>query len=256
MANLNYKDKKLFEVLLQMQGGYVLDFTNHSFKEFFSGDFNIDIYADKYQTGHSGSKANLLRSFWNLESDQLVGNVMKELVQLAESFNPDPSLLKKCKQIVARLTGEEMQSDEDTFLSQQFEIRLDKINLPESLNNIIQQRLREIEKSLRVGAYLSVIFLSGSTLEGLLMRHTSSNWGKYKKLLQKPLGRWTLNDLIDGAYTCRDIQKHVKDYGHSLRNFRNYIHPYHQMQEDFLPDENTAKISWQVLQAAISDLSR
>ena len=256
MANLNYRDKKLFEELLQMQGGYVLDFTNHSFQEFFSGDFNIDIYSDKYHTGPSRSKANLLRAFWNLESDQLVGRVMRELVQLAESLNPDSGLLKKCKQIIARLTGESIQSDEEAFLSQQFEISLDRINLPDPLSNIIQQRLGEIDKSFRVGAYLSAIFLSGSTLEGLLMHHASSNWGKYKSCCKKSLNKWTLNDLINGAYKCGDIQKHVKDYSHSLRNFRNYIHPYHQMQEDFLPDENTAKISWQVLQAAISDLNK
>ena len=64
MAKLSYKEKKLLEGLLQMQGGYVLDFSNHSFRDFFLGDFNIDIYSSKYNIGPSSSKANLLRSFW------------------------------------------------------------------------------------------------------------------------------------------------------------------------------------------------
>lgn len=40
-----------------------------------------------------------------------------------------------------------------------------------------------------------------------------------------------------------------------LRDFRNYIHPYEQWSSGFNPDEHTALISWQVLKAAIHDLS-
>ena len=192
------------------------------------------------------------------ESDQLVGRVIKELVLLAESLNPglDQALLEKCKQIAAHLTGESIKSAEEVFLSRQFEINLDKINLHDSLRDIIRQRLEEIEKTLRAKSHLSVIFLCGSTLEGLLMHHVSGNWGRYKNCHKKPLNNWTLSDLINSAYASGDIKKHVKDYSHSLRNFRNYIHPYHQMQEKFIPDSDTAKISWQVLQAAIADLNR
>ena len=41
----------------------------------------------------------------------------------------------------------------------------------------------------------------------------------------------------------------------SEKDFRNYIHPRQQLSQNFNPDMHTAKISWQVLQAAIADLT-
>lgn len=40
-----------------------------------------------------------------------------------------------------------------------------------------------------------------------------------------------------------------------LRDFRNYIHPYEQVSFRFNPDEHTAKILWQILKAALFQLS-
>jgi hypothetical protein len=40
-----------------------------------------------------------------------------------------------------------------------------------------------------------------------------------------------------------------------MREFRNYIHPYEQMKEKFEPDMHSAKICFQVLTAAIENLS-
>jgi len=73
--------------------------------------------------------------------------------------------------------------------------------------------------------------------------------GKVKKLHE-----WTLSNLIDVAHDIGIIGLDIKKYGHSLRDFRNYIHPYQQMSTGFNPDLHTAKISWQVLKAAINDL--
>jgi hypothetical protein len=39
-----------------------------------------------------------------------------------------------------------------------------------------------------------------------------------------------------------------------MRDFRNYIHPYQQLSSNFDPDEHTAKMCLQVLNAVISDL--
>jgi hypothetical protein len=39
-----------------------------------------------------------------------------------------------------------------------------------------------------------------------------------------------------------------------LRGFRNYIHPYQQMSENFSPNEQTVDICWQVFRAAYSQL--
>ena len=72
----------------------------------------------------------------------------------------------------------------------------------------------------------------------------------------KQLPDWSLSSLIDVAHEKGFIGLHVKKYSHSLRGFRNFIHPFEQHSNNFIPGKHTAKISWQVLQAVIDDLIR
>lgn len=75
--------------------------------------------------------------------------------------------------------------------------------------------------------------------------------GKTKKLAE-----WTLSHLINVAHEVGVISLDVKEYGQKLINFRNYIHPLEQLRQKFNPDIHTGRISWHVLQAAISDLNQ
>ncbi|MDR3126060.1 MAG: TIGR02391 family protein [Rickettsiales bacterium] len=60
-----------------MGEGYVLSFTNGSFKDFFDG-FDIDIGNSVYsQNGES--KANRLRTFWEIGDNETVGKVLIEM---------------------------------------------------------------------------------------------------------------------------------------------------------------------------------
>ena len=65
-----------------------------------------------------------------------------------------------------------------------------------------------------------------------------------------------LSNFIDVAYELGLLAEDVKKFSHTLRDFRNYIHPYQQMSSRFNPDKHTAKISWQVLKAALFQLSK
>lgn len=71
----------------------------------------------------------------------------------------------------------------------------------------------------------------------------------------KQLQEWTLSNFIDTAHEIGLLAEDVRKYSHSLRDFRNYIHPYEQMSSSFDPDIHTAKISWQVLKAALFQLT-
>ena len=73
-----------------------------------------------------------------------------------------------------------------------------------------------------------------------------SKTGKVKKFPE-----WSLSNFIDVAYELDYLKTDVKKFSHSLRDFRNYIHPYQQMAERFSPDQYTARIAWQVLKASI-----
>ncbi|ABK98892.1 hypothetical protein [Pelobacter propionicus] len=74
MSSLKAIEKKVFEDLFGMASGYVLDFSNNTFTEFFRETANIDIYAPKYDF-NGDSKAKRLRAFWESEPDALPANI-------------------------------------------------------------------------------------------------------------------------------------------------------------------------------------
>lgn len=102
MASLKFGEKQLLEKFLEIGGGYVLNFSDSTFASFFR-DFQVEIDETPYVEGHSGSKANRLRSFWDHAQDRLVGKVLHELVEYAESYRPGIPATDACRSIAARL---------------------------------------------------------------------------------------------------------------------------------------------------------
>ena len=155
---------------------------------------------------------------------------------------------------------------EDDFLKKEFqEISLESLGLDGTITEILKLRVDEIEKSLSIDAPLSVIFLAGSTLEGVLLGIALKYPKEFNQAKSSPKDQdgkvkrfpeWTLSNLIDVANELSLIGEDVKKYSHTLRDFRNYIHPYQQMSSGFNPDKHTAKISWQVLKTTLFQLSK
>ncbi len=142
------------------------------------------------------------------------------------------------------------------------DVSLNDIGLDKTLTDVMTLRLEEISKCLSIEAPLAVIFLSGSVLEGLLLgiaqkypkEFNQSTSAPKKDGISKKFSDWTLSNLIDVAYALKFIYEDVKKYSHSLRDFRNYIHPYIQSKSQFNPSIHNAKISFQVLKAAIFEI--
>jgi hypothetical protein len=59
---LKTTDIRLLDEIFEMQGGYVLDFSNQTFSNFFEDEFGIDIYDDLYSENGT-SKAKRLSFF-------------------------------------------------------------------------------------------------------------------------------------------------------------------------------------------------
>ncbi len=179
-------------------------------------------------------------------------------------------VIRKEKEITFGKAGkinfeEKVEIKEDDFLNKEFsEISLDKLGLDGTITDTLNTRFDEIKKCLTAKAPMSVIFLSGSSLEGILLGiaskyprefNQSKSSPKDKEGKVKPYHEWTLSNFIDTAHEIGLIKEDVKKFSHSLRDFRNYIHPYEQVIARFNPDEHTANICWQVLKAAIFQLS-
>lgn len=78
-------EKRKLERALEMGGGYVLDFSNRTFDEFFNEVLGIEIYDSTYEYG-SGSKANRMRAFWDVDSNQSVARVLEALLEDWEEY--------------------------------------------------------------------------------------------------------------------------------------------------------------------------
>lgn len=273
MSSLKSHEKVVLDRIFtsKEQGlGYVLNFTNPSFSEFFR-EHKINIDSDKYQINGT-SKMKRLRAFWEVEPDAVVSGVIKALLEYGLAVGQITTEEKnQVKPIIERLkpqaqAGQNSGSKEEDFLSKSFdEVNLGRLKLDIQLEPVIKQRINEIHLSLKVKAPLATIFLCGSTLEGLLQDAASKQaqaFNQAKAAHKDKNGKviafndWTLESLINVAHEIGLLSLDVKKYGHSLRDFRNYIHPRQQAAQGFNPDLHTAKISWQVLQAAIADLSK
>lgn len=133
MSNLTSIEKIKLEKIFDMGDGYVLDFSNRSFREFISENLGVDIYDDKYFY-RSGSKANRLRGFWAEESNETVGELTRQLLEYWRTKKlldhrfltaEEEDLYYECQKIVGRLRQDEKEScdrnlrEEEAFSTQQ-----------------------------------------------------------------------------------------------------------------------------------------
>jgi len=281
MSSLKTNEKQILEKLFQMSTGYVLNFSDRTMEEFFRDNLGINVYSDIYNYA-SGSKANRMRGFWMRASDELVSKSVADICDYIETQllignlrkEDFPSeLLSKGRDIVLQLRGlrtnsqtanKTNQTTEEEFINKEFKnISLDVFGLDGVITEVLKQRLEEIRKCLHAKSPLAVVFLCGSTLEGFFLglaskypkefNQSNSAPSKDDKILE--FQEWSLSNFIDVGRELGIVGEDVKKYSHALRDFRNYIHPYQQMISGFNPQEHTAKISWQVLQAAIYEMS-
>lgn len=114
MSNLTILDKLKLEKILQMEGGYVLDFYNPGFQAFIFEKVGIDIEQEKYKDA-GNSKAKRLRSFWNQENNNIVGKLILALLEYwkwyklnsgSEISASEKALFDECLQISERLLQE------------------------------------------------------------------------------------------------------------------------------------------------------
>ena len=273
MSTLTEIEKRYLEKLLDMGGGYVLDFKDATFGEFFERH-KVNIHGPRYQK-FGTSKANKLRVFWASKPDRLVGTVLSEMLDSYEADcdledrDPNRRLLDKGRSIAGRLTGRSSVprsgTTEGEFLAREFEIpNIQKMPIDAQVVSIVEARLDEARVALAAGANLSVIFLCGSVLEAVLLGAAQRAPASFNRAKATPMTKtgspkhfqeWTLAQLIDVACEVGILKPDIKKFSHGLREFRNYIHPYEQMVSDFTPDKHTAKVCFHVLKAALASLA-
>lgn len=189
------------------------------------GEFNEYLYYDNYRIEVNNKKLFILE----LDKDNLITN---------------------------------FENKETAFLDKKFpQINLDSIDINTNIKSLLELRVIELNRSIQNQASLSTIFLCGSILEGLLYafgeiykKEYYSAQSSIKNKEGNPINivDWKLSDLIDTSYEVGVIRHDVKKFSHVLRDFRNFIHPVHQLKSNFNTDMYTTQISVQVLYAAFA----
>ncbi len=219
MSDLTYLERKDLEKLFKMGGGYVLDFTDRTFKEFVADAVQRDIYDQKYRYA-SGSKANCLRGFWKVETNRIVGKLILELAKYTTTLNEcDADLVPRANAVAQRLLDLPTVADIDaiaaTIDDRTFEALANSVrdsienNKPETgldrLHTFVVKYVRSLcaEKRLPVGRDLPLHSLFGS----------------YVKYLRT-------NDLIKSEMTERILKMSIStlEAFNTVRNEESFAH--------------------------------
>jgi len=207
MATLNFNEKQILEKYLEMKDGFVLDFYNSSFHDFFQSTFNINIYLDKYNES-GDSKAKRMRTFWKKESNNLVAEVLHELYKYKNEENVQvEEIIYKLKNIKEKINLnilDELIDDSDFnkivhLIENEFNSNGEYSSILDRLHTLIVKFIRHLCKKH------NLTFKDGQSLDSL--------YGHYKNHLVN-------NKLIQSDNSLLILKSSVKMI-ESLNNTRN-----------------------------------
>lgn len=129
------------------------------------------------------------------------------------------------------------------------------------LKEIIERDYSEIVKGFATDCYKSVIILCGGSLEALLLYRLRENEQAAKKSNKAPkeedIEKWDLNYLIDVATDIKIIENPaIKKLSHSVREYRNLVHPGRELRSRLKVEPEEAKIAFEVLNILIREFKK
>lgn len=125
MSDLSPWEKRRFEQVLGMSTGFVLDFSDRTFREFVQHSTGIDINQGRYYQGGT-SKAKRLRTFWQLETNPTVGKLLGDMLEYSEDTGKRSI---ECRTVVERLLGKQVSSPQSAKPNETNENELREIAL-------------------------------------------------------------------------------------------------------------------------------
>jgi hypothetical protein len=127
------------------------------------------------------------------------------------------------------------------------------------LRKIIERDYHEIQKGMISESWKSVIIISGGSIEAILLDLLSKNltisMASAKAPARSDINRWTLNELIDVALEEKLINPGIATLSHSVREYRNLIHPGVEVSKGLKVEPEEGKIALIVLDMLIRELS-
>jgi len=227
MSDLKSIEKSRLEKYLDMNTGYVCDFSNATFSNFILENTSIDIYSDTYNF-KGESKANHLRAFWEKESNSLVAKVLKEMLEYWKvqkelgvyGYSPfNQTLYSECQKIITRLQSSELIENIDFI----------KPNSPTESFAILTASIKEgIERGELYQVLDRLHTFMVKYMRELCKKHSiefdtntplHSLFGMYRKFLED-------NGMIESDMTDRILKSSISilDSFSTLRNNKSLAH--------------------------------
>ena len=117
MSDLTRSERRNLEKLLGMGTGYVLNFSDRTFGEFFD-EYRVVIDAERYKV-RGTSKANRMRTFLDADGNNVVGRVIEGLIAYGtdeQCFgDSSPVLIDDCRKTAQRLLSDHPVAELDSL---------------------------------------------------------------------------------------------------------------------------------------------
>jgi hypothetical protein len=131
------------------------------------------------------------------------------------------------------------------------------------LRKVLERDYTEIQRAYIAQCWKSVIILSGSAIEAILlatlldcMKSDPKRAASASKVPSKPdLSKWDLSDLIDVCIELDLVSQGVEKLSHSVRQYRNLVHPGNEIRDKLVFGQEEARIAIEVLHLVHRDLN-
>lgn len=126
------------------------------------------------------------------------------------------------------------------------------------LRKILERDYLEIQIALIAQCWKSVIIMCGSAMEAILLDLLKQDEEEAKSSQKAPaernLEKWSLNDLIEVAIDLELVTEGIAKLSHSVREYRNIIHPGNEIRNKIEFGKEEARIAIEVLNILHRDL--
>lgn len=122
---------------------------------------------------------------------------------------------------------------------------------------------REIELCYRATAYLAATIMLGSLLESILLVALKRNRGKLApagviyhdaRNQERPPEKWSLSEMIEAASQLGWTNQKARAFSHSLREYRNLVHPELRRRPNDMPTGHECLIGSIIVASLVNDL--
>jgi hypothetical protein len=128
-----------------------------------------------------------------------------------------------------------------------------------AIRAIIERDYAEAQRAYISECWKSVIILCGGMIEAVLTDLLIQNDSRAKTAPGAPrnpdITRWDLTDLIKIAVALGLVSAGIEKLSHSIREYRNLVHPGNEVRNNLRFDAEEARIALEVLNIVHRDLS-